>query len=61
MDDSSEDAAARKWGCNKGTKKVRFYTCPKTGIDFPLHDDDKKEDKDEEEEEEEEKEENEKD
>ena len=37
-------------------KQVRFYTCTKTGVDFPLHDIEKKEDKDEEEEEKEEKE-----
>ena len=43
MDDLSEDAAARKWSCKKGTKKVRFFTCAKTfftwtGFGFRLHD-----------------------
>ena len=47
MDDSSEDAAARKWGKILHLPKDRLSL---TGVDFPLHDDDMKEDKDEEEE-----------
>ena len=52
MDDLSENAAARKGSCKKGT----FFIW--AGIDFPLHDDDKQkeeeEDKEEKEQEEEE-------
>ena len=46
MDDLSEDAAARKWSCNKGTIRKDFHM-PKdlftwARIDFPLSDDERR-------------------